>query len=84
MRIEFTESAHKDYVWWQKSDPKKFLRIQKLCKEMLKEPFEGIGKPEPLKFDLQGYWSRRIDQAHRLVYKVENKIVTVVSCRYHY
>lgn len=83
MQIHFTELAYKDYEWWKKHDPKKAKRIQKLCEEIKKQPFSGIGKPERLKFDLQGYWSRRIDQSHRLVYSIGEEIM-VISCRYHY
>ena len=84
MDIEFTESAHEDYLFWEQNDPKKFERIQKLCKAVLKDPFKGIGKPEPLKYDLQGCWSRRIDKTNRLVYRKEEEKITVISCRYHY
>ena len=84
MEIDFTQSAYKDYQWWKKNDPKKVERIEKLCKDICARPFVGMGKPEPLKFGLQGYWSRRIDKANRLVYSVEGKKVMVISCRYHY
>jgi len=84
MEIEFTKSAYKDYQWWEKRDPKKFERIKKLCRDVLKRPFTGIGKPEPLKFGLQGCWSRRIDKANRLVYLVSGDKIKVISCCYHY
>ena len=84
MDITFTESAYGDYLWWKKNDPKKVMRIKKLCEDIERAPFEGIGKPEPLKFGLQGCWSRRIDQTNRLVYSVEKKKITILSCRYHY
>lgn len=84
MEIEFTESAHADYIWWKASNPKKAQRIEALCRDIKIRPFTGIGKPEPLKFDLQGYWSRRIDKANRLVYVVKGSTITVISCRYHY
>jgi toxin YoeB len=84
MIIEFTESAYVDYEWWEKNDVKKWKRIQALLKDIQEKPFEGIGKPEPLKFDLQGYWSRRIDKMNRLVYSVSKKTITVISCRFHY
>lgn len=84
MLIEFTESANKDYKWWKRNDPKKTERIQSLLKDINSRPFKGIGKPEPLKFDLQGYWSRRIDKTHRLVYSVQGKRIIVLSCRFHY
>lgn len=84
MVIEFTESANKDYKWWKENDPKKKDRILSLLEDMKIRPFKGTGKPEPLKFDLQGCWSRRIDKVNRLVYKVENKKIIVISCRFHY
>ncbi|MBP9850905.1 MAG: Txe/YoeB family addiction module toxin [Candidatus Peribacteraceae bacterium] len=84
MLVEFTESANEDYEWWKENNPKKAERIQTLLEDVKKKPFKGIGKPEPLKFDLQGYWSRRIDKVNRLVYAVEGKKVTVISCRFHY
>ncbi|MEI8229764.1 MAG: Txe/YoeB family addiction module toxin [Candidatus Peregrinibacteria bacterium] len=84
MIIVFTESANADFLRWRRIDPRKAERIEKLCKEIALTPFEGIGKPEPLRFDLQGYWSRRIDHTHRLVYTVKKKTVTIISCRYHY
>ncbi len=84
MLVEFTESANEDYEWWKENNPKKAERIQSLLEDVKKKPFKGIGKPEPLKFDLQGYWSRRIDKLNRLVYAVEGKKITVISCRFHY
>jgi toxin YoeB len=84
MLVEFTESADEDYQWWKEHEPKKANRIQRLLEDIQNRPFKGIGKPEPLKFDLQGYWSRRIDKVHRLVYSVHNKKITVISCRFHY
>ena len=84
MDIEFTESAHEDYLYWQQHDSKKFKRIQALCRAVLKDPCKGIGKPEPLKYDLQGCWSRRIDTTHRLVYKIVKDRIVVLSCKYHY
>jgi len=84
MIVEFTESANKDYKWWKENNPKKAVRIITLLEDVKNRPFKGIGKPEPLKFDLQGYWSRRIDKVHRLVYSVQGKKIMVISCRYHY
>ncbi|MDB4978878.1 MAG: yoeB [Candidatus Peribacteria bacterium] len=84
MDIQFTESALRDYEYWKKTDDKKTERIKKLCADIQKKPFEGIGKPEPLKFSLQGYWSRRIDKIHRLIYKINDATIVVISCRYHY
>ena len=84
MNVEFSKEAYKDYLWWQKHDSKKVERIHALLQEIGLRPFEGKGKPEPLKFDLQGYWSRRITKEHRLVYSVDDDTITVISCRYHY
>lgn len=84
MRLVFTESGWDDYLWFQTHDRRLLRRINTLIQGTLRSPFEGIGKPEPLKADLSGYWSRRITQEHRLVYSVENDEITIVSCRFHY
>ncbi|MBI2117941.1 Txe/YoeB family addiction module toxin [Candidatus Peregrinibacteria bacterium] len=84
MSIVFTDAAYKDYLHWKRHDRKKYERINTLCKAILQKPREGIGKPEPLLYDLQGYWSRRIDRTHRLVYKVKRGEILVISCRFHY
>ncbi len=84
MEMEFSEAAHRDFLWWKRHDPLKHERIKKLCREILRKPFEGIGKPEPLKFDLHGCWSRRIDRTHRLVYQIQERKIVIVSCRFHY
>ena len=84
MIIEFTDSAYKDYLYWKRRDVKKYDRINTLCKAILQKPHEGIGKPEPLLYDLRGCWSRRIDRTHRLVYKVHKARIVVISCRFHY
>lgn len=84
MRIVFSEIAWEDYQSWQKEDKKMVNKINRLIKEIIRTPTEGIGKPEPLKFDLSGYWSRRIDREHRLVYKWSEDKVLIYSCRYHY
>ena len=84
MRITFTKNAWEDYVSWQKEDKKVLRKINELIKEIQRTPFEGKGKPEPLKYDLAGYWSRRIDREHRLVYQYEDGEVLVYGCRYHY
>ena len=84
MRITWTQTAWKDYVYWQSTDKKKIKRINELIKSTLRSPFDGIGNPEPLKHDLQGYWSRRIDGVHRLVYSFENDELVIIGCRYHY
>ena len=82
--ICFTENAWEDYLFWQHNEPQKVLRIHELLKAIIREPFKGIGKPEPLKGNLSGWWSRRIDLEHRLVYKIENKNVIILQCRFHH
>lgn len=84
MTIVFSEDAWKDYLFWQKTDKKTLQRINDLIKDCLLHPFQGIGKPESLKFDMSGYWSRRINAEHRLVYKSENDQLVIIQCRYHY
>ncbi len=84
MRLVFTPSAWEDYLWFQEHDRKLLKRINLLIKDVLRAPFEGIGKPEPLKADLAGYWSRRITDEHRLVYTATATGVTLLSCRFHY
>lgn len=84
MRLVWTAEAWEDYLSWQATDKGKVRKINALIREMLREPFAGIGKPEPLKFDLAGCWSRRIDQEHRLVYTVLGGDLVLLACRYHY
>jgi toxin YoeB len=84
MLLVFDRSALEDLRYWVDTDRKKALKIIDLIEAALKEPFEGIGKPEPLRHALAGCWSRRIDQEHRLVYRVEKNVFTVLACRYHY
>jgi toxin YoeB len=84
MKLTFTEAGWDDYLWFQDTDKKLLKRINLLIKDTLRNPFEGIGKPEPLKANLSGYWSRRINTEHRLVYEVLEDSVLVVSCRFHY
>lgn len=84
MELRFSEYAWEDYIYWQENDIKILRRINELIKDTQRQPFAGIGKPEPLKHDLKGYWSRRINQEHRLIYKVENKIIHLIQCRHHY
>lgn len=84
MNLTFTENAWEDYLYWQKTDKKMTRKINELIKSIQTTPFEGVGKPEPLKFDLAGYWSRRIDREHRLVYQVTDNELVVIACRYHY
>jgi toxin YoeB len=80
----FTDEAWKDYLYWNETDKKILQKINELIKEIDRTPFEGIGKPEQLKQNLKGFWSRRINQEHRVVYKVEDNQVIFISFRYHY
>ena len=82
--LEFDPAAFEDLAWWIQQDRKKALRIVKLLKEVQRHPFEGTGKPEALKHDLAGCWSRRIDDTHRLVYEVMEDKIRILACRYHY
>jgi toxin YoeB len=84
MKLTWSTSSWDDYLYWQKVDKKKGKRINELIKNVMRTPFEGIGKPEALKGDLQGYWSRRITSEHRLVYKYENEEIFIAACLYHY
>lgn len=84
MLITFSLNAWEDYISWQTEDKKMLKKINELIRDIRLHPFEGIGKPEPLKYDLAGYWSRRIDREHRLVYQVEGKELLIYSCKYHY
>jgi len=82
--LVWTGDAWKDYVYWQEQDRKILKRINKLILHTQREPFQGLGKPEPLKENLSGFWSRRIDDSNRLVYVVDDDRITIISCRYHY
>ncbi|MDG2991193.1 Txe/YoeB family addiction module toxin [Candidatus Synechococcus calcipolaris G9] len=84
MKIEFSENAWEDYLYWQKTDKSVLKRINGLIRDIQRSPFEGIGKPEPLKYTLSGFWSRRINDEHRLVYSVEDNVLCIVQVRYHY
>ncbi len=84
MIISFVEQSWKDYNGWLIEDKNIFKRIQRLIKETTREPFSGIGKPEPLKNNLKGYWSKRITDEHRLVYKVQDNQLIIISCKFHY
>ena len=83
-RLSFEANAWNDYLYWQLQDRCIRLRINELIRAVLREPFGGIGKPEPLKRELSGCWSRRIDQTHRLVYRVRADEIEILACRYHY
>jgi toxin YoeB len=84
MNVTFTPTALDDLRYWLKTDKRQADRILALLEEIRRTPFEGAGKPEPLRFQLAGCWSRRIDREHRLVYQVEENEVVVIACRYHY
>ncbi|MSO92109.1 MAG: Txe/YoeB family addiction module toxin [Rhodospirillales bacterium] len=84
MDVLFSERAWEEYLYWQQADRSKLARINELIRDIRRQPFKGIGKPEPLRFGYAGYWSRRIDQEHRLVYKVKGGTVLIAQCRYHY
>ena len=83
-RLSFTPDAWDDYLYWQTQDKKTLKRINQLVRDIIREPFSGIGKPEALRENLTGYWSRRIDDTHRLVYAVEERTILIIACRYHY
>ena len=83
-KLAWVDDAWDDYLYWQGQDQKTLKRINKLITETIRDPFEGIGKPEPLKENLVGFWSRRIDDNNRLVYAVDDEYLTIISCRYHY
>ena len=82
--LAWTDEAWSDYLHWQTQDKKTLKRINKLITDVKRSPFEGIGKPEPLKENLSGFWSRRIDDTNRLVYAIDDDAITIISCRYHY
>ena len=83
-RLAWTIAAWEDYQYWQGEDRKTLRRINALIRDCLREPFGGIGKPEPLRANLAGYWSRRIDHTHRLVYALDDGQLVIIACRYHY
>ena len=82
--LEFDAAALEDLAWWVEQDRTQALRIIRLIRETQREPFQGLGKPEPLKHELSGCWSRRINQEHRLVYQVQKDKIRILACRYHY
>lgn len=84
MKIVFAEAAWDDYLYWQKTDKKMVQRINELINASIRTPFEGIGKPESLKHGLKGYWSRRVTDEYRLVYKIQDESILIAQCRYHY
>lgn len=84
MKIVFAEEAWNDYLYWQETDKKMLKRINELIKAISREPFAGIGDLEPLKFNWSGFWSRRINREHRIVYAVQDDSILIAQCRYHY
>lgn len=82
--LAWTDEAWQGYLYWQSQDRKTLKRINKLIEDTKREPFVGIGKPEPLRENLSGFWSRRIDDTNRLVYAVDDNFLTIISCRYHH
>ena len=84
MKLVFAEQAWEDYLYWQKTDKRVLRRINALIREICRDPFAGTGKPEPLKHALSGYWSRRITDEHRIVYKAEGDFLYIAQLRYHY
>lgn len=84
MELAWQTNAWEDYLYWQETDKKALQRINELIKDSMRNPFKGIGKPEPLRGDLSGFWSRRITGEHRLVYTVKEKRLHIIQCRYHY
>ena len=84
MKLTFSDEAWEDYLYWQKHDRKMVERINKLIKEVQRDPFVGVGKPEPLRHALAGFWSRRITEEHRLVYRVEGESIEIAQLRFHY
>ncbi len=84
MYITFNDTSWNEYLFWQKNDKQKLNKINDLLKDIIRSPYEGIGKPEALKYKYEGYWSRRIDEEHRLIYKVEQDEIIIYKCRFHY
>lgn len=82
--LSFEEQAWEEYLYWQTQDKKTLKRINALLKDIVRDPFEGIGKPEPLRGELSGWWSRRIDEANRLVYQQQGNLIIIASCKNHY
>jgi toxin YoeB len=84
MKFIFVDESWEDYLYWQKTDKKKLKRINDLIKDISRHPFEGIGNPEPLKYKYAGFWSRKIDNEHRLIYHVKDDEIFIAKCRFHY
>ncbi len=84
MKLIFVEESWEDYLYWQKTDKKMVRKINELIQSIARTPFSGLGKPEPLKYKYRGYWSRKIDHEHRLIYRVVNDEIWIAKCRHHY
>ncbi|GGE34908.1 Txe/YoeB family addiction module toxin [Psychroflexus planctonicus] len=84
MKYVFVDESWEDYLYWQKTDKRKLKKINQLLKDIARNPFEGIGKSEPLKHKYTGFWSRRIDSEHRLIYKYNENEILIAKCRFHY
>lgn len=84
MKLSWAKGAWEDYLYWQKTDKKQLKRINALIEAIQRDPFDGMGSPEPLRHNWSGYWSRRIDREHRLVYRVKDDELLIAQCRYHY
>ncbi len=84
MKYIFVDESWEDYLYWQKTDKKILLKINELLKDISRNPFSGIGKPEPLKYKYKSYWSRRIDNEHRLIYRIKDDEIWIAKCRFHY
>lgn len=84
MKYIFVDESWEDYVYWQQTDKKMLKRINKLIKDIARHPYEGIGKPEPLKYKYKGFWSRRLNDEHRLIYRIQGDELHIAKCRFHY
>jgi toxin YoeB len=84
MKYVFVDESWEDYLYWQKTDKKILNKINSLLRDISREPYSGLGKPEPLKYKYQGFWSRKIDSEHRLIYQVKNDEIRIAKCRFHY
>lgn len=84
MKLIWSEQSWDDYLYWQQNDKKILKKINSLIKDIKREPFQGVGEPEPLKYNWSGYWSRRINLEHRIIYKVLDNSILIAQCRYHY
>ncbi|MDX9749320.1 MAG: Txe/YoeB family addiction module toxin [Paludibacter sp.] len=84
MKYVFVDESWEDYLYWQQTDKKKLVRINTLLKDIARNPYQGLGKPEPLKHKYSGFWSQRIDEEHRLIYRCVNDEIQIVKCRFHY